>query len=649
MIKVLEKQISDKIAAGEVIERPVSIIKELVENSIDAGATSITVDIKDGGKSYIRVTDNGIGIPKEDVETAFLRHATSKIEKATDLDSIETLGFRGEALASIAAVTRTELVTKTKDSKIGTQLKIHGSNVVSNNPIGCPDGTTIVVEDLFYNTPARAKFLKNKGVESGQVIDFMSQIALTRPDIRFRVVSNGTVMFSTSGNGDLLQAIIEIYKSKDLESLVPVNYQFDGIKVFGYISRPSLSRNSRRSMYFFVNGRVVNSKIIDKGVMEGYRERLFEGRYPVAYIFIETPPDTLDVNIHPNKKEVRFDNENEIIDVVKSGIVEALNTLEAMALNSSPKEEKIDKEKAKKYFEYQTEDDTLESKDEDTLSDNNIEKVEKNRQVDIKELLSNLREEEALADNDHTNSSSVCESIDNDEDHCKIEASEVRNLEEESDECLECDINEDSLPHLAIEVPKLKPFDIDDIHFDTIVFGTYLIATDNNNFYLIDQHAAHERIFYEQLVSQYEDEKKHSQMILAPFTFDVPLSMLENSEIWGKILSNMGYDLELFGEATFIVREIPGFMSLEEAEEFVQKFIDEYHGGNEIPNQVVIDKLITKSCKSAIKAHDIIDKTEAQALLDTLKGCKNPFSCPHGRPTFVRFSNYEIERMFKRA
>lgn len=666
MIKVLEKQISDKIAAGEVIERPVSIIKELVENSIDAGASSITVDIKDGGKSYIRVTDNGIGIPKDEVETAFLRHATSKIESAVDLDSIETLGFRGEALASIAAVTRTDLVTKTRDSKLGTQVKIHGSNVVANNPVGCPDGTTIVVEDLFYNTPARAKFLKNKGVEAGQILDFMSQIALTRPDIKFRVVSNVTVMFSTAGNGDLLAAILEIYKSKELETLVPVNYEQDNVKVYGYISRPSLSRNSRRSMYFFVNGRVVNSKVIDRGLMEGYKERLFEGRYPVAYLFIETKPELLDVNIHPNKKEVRFDDDSLIIEVVKNGVTEALMSLEAMAENSAPKEEieaEVDELESKGKQVNDSETSYSQSSDSKNgynktsssktsyFEDKSLvddEKPKEKAQVDIKQLLSTMRQEE-----EDKEALETLESQELLQDEGKLREGlnedEAPESKEDKVEDVDLDKDESSLPHLAIEIPKLKPFDIDQIHFDTIVFDTYIIATDNDNFYLIDQHAAHERIFYEQLVSQYEDEKKHSQMILAPFTFDVPLGMLENSSVWGEILSNMGYDIEIFGETTFIVREIPGFMSLDEAEEFINKFVDEYDVGVEIPNQVVIDKLITRSCKSAIKAHDIIDKKEAESLLETLKGCRNPFSCPHGRPTFVRFSNYEIERMFKRA
>ena len=279
MIRVLDKKTSDKIAAGEVIERPVSIVKELVENSIDAGASSVTVEIKDGGKSYIRVTDDGCGIPADEAETAFLRHATSKIEKVSDLDSIETLGFRGEALASIAAVTRTELITKTRDSSAGKRLVIHGGDVITSEATGCPDGTTIIVTDLFYNTPAREKFLKSSSAESGRIGDLLSQLALTRPDIRFRFINNGKSVFYTSGKGELLPAILSVYKEAEFKDLVPLDYGEKGIYVLGYVSKPSFSRTSRRDFHFFVNKRVVDSRIMERGVMEGYKERLFEGRY----------------------------------------------------------------------------------------------------------------------------------------------------------------------------------------------------------------------------------------------------------------------------------------------------------------------------------------------------------------------------------
>ena len=374
MIRVLDKKTSDKIAAGEVIERPVSIVKELVENSIDAGASSVTVEIKDGGKSYIRVTDDGCGIPAEEAETAFLRHATSKIEKVSDLDSIETLGFRGEALASIAAVTRTELITKTRDSSAGKRLIIHGGDVITSEATGCPDGTTIIVTDLFYNTPAREKFLKSSSAESGRIGDLLSQLALTRPDIRFRFINNGKSVFYTSGKGELLPAILSVYKEAEFKNLVPLDYGEKGIYVSGYVSKPSFSRTSRRDFHFFVNKRVVDSRIMERGVMEGYKERLFEGRYPVVFLYLETSPSALDVNIHPNKREVRFDDEKACEECIRNAVISALSTDKAVT-------------NVKKNVFVERTDDVKKPETEVTAE-----------QVDVKTLLSTIRSRSESAD-----------------------------------------------------------------------------------------------------------------------------------------------------------------------------------------------------------------------------------------------------------
>ena len=330
MIRILDKSIADKIAAGEVIERPVSIVKELVENALDAGASSVVVEIKHGGKSYIRVTDDGCGIPADQVETAFLRHATSKIETAEDLNAIETLGFCGEALASICAVTRCELVTKCPEAKTGTRLVLHGGEMVAKEATGCPDGTTILITDLFYNTPARLKFMKSDGAESGLIIDFLSQMALAYKDVKFRLINNGKVLFATTGDGNRLNSIIRIYKDVDAKNMAPLAYQEGSMALEGYISTPAFSKTTRGSQIFFVNGRVVNSKVMEKGVALGYQERLFEGRYPVVYLFLSTDPAALDVNIHPNKREVRFDHENEIAAFISRGIVSALATESAV-------------------------------------------------------------------------------------------------------------------------------------------------------------------------------------------------------------------------------------------------------------------------------------------------------------------------------
>lgn len=605
MIRVLEKNIADKIAAGEVIERPVSIVKELVENAIDSGADSIVVEIKNGGKAYIRVTDNGCGIPREEVETAFLRHATSKIETAKDLNAIETLGFRGEALASIAAVTHTELVTKTRIEKIGTKLLIHGSEVLSNSGTGCPDGTTIIITDLFYNTPARQKFLKSDSAESGLIIDFMSQIALAYPGIRFRFINNGNVTFSTTGKGDMLSAILSVYKLSEYKELVPVSHGDDFGNITGYISKPSLSRTTRRNQIFFVNGRVVSSKVIERGVTEGYKERLFEGRYPVAFLFINTDPERLDVNIHPNKREVRFDDEGEIIELVSCAIKEALGAKAAVI-------------EIKNVFKGD--------------ASSSIEKESKEeKQVDIKQILATKRDAPQVKETTLELNPSME----------RITAPPVEKGAEEPVPQKKAEI--------SIEKPYMQPFDFDELQLTGSFFGTYITAVDDKNFYLIDQHAAHERIFYEKLVGEYLASEKIRQPILTPIIIEVPLAVKENEYDWLDSLSEMGFLIEDFGQNSYVIREIPTFMDIAEAEDFVKVYIDNVTEGTNLKNTVIINKLITKSCKSAVKAHDYLSMEEIKALIDQLKLCRNPFSCPHGRPTFVKFSQYEIERMFKRA
>ena len=383
MIKVLEKNVADKIAAGEVIERPISIVKELVENALDAGADSIVVEIKNGGKSYIRVTDNGCGIPCEEAETAFLRHATSKIDSVSDLDAIDTLGFRGEALASISAVTRTELVTKTADSKTGTRLVLHGGTVIVNEQTGCPDGTTIVVTDLFYNTPARLKFMKTDSAESGLIIDFISQMALAYKDVKFRLINNGRILFSTLGDGNRLNTILRVYSDVDARNMVPVSFSEGGLQIEGYISTPAFSKTTRGSQIYFVNGRVVSSKVIERGVTAGYKERLFEDRYPVVYLFLRVDPHTIDVNIHPNKREVRFDEEALVTDFISRAIRSALASRDAVVDAGNILKDMDKKISASKVYER-----VFEPFREKEPEHQVHKKTEKEEQVDIKQLLS---------------------------------------------------------------------------------------------------------------------------------------------------------------------------------------------------------------------------------------------------------------------
>jgi len=629
MINILDKQIADKIAAGEVIERPVSIIKELIENSIDAGADSIVVEIKKGGKSYIRVTDNGCGISEDDAKKAFLRHATSKITSVSDLDSIETLGFRGEALASVAAVTRTELLTKRKEDKTGTRLIIHGGEVISTQPVGCPDGTTLIITDLFYNTPARFKFMKSDSAESSLIIELVSQLALAYKDISFRLINNENVLFSTRGDGDRLNIISRVFPNIDTKNMVPVNYESEGMALEGYISTPAISRTGRTGQIFFVNGRVVNSKVMEKGVSEGYRERLFDGRYPIVFLFLNINSSELDVNIHPNKRAVRFDREKETENFISEAVKNALGAKEAVV-------------RAANIFK-------------DVSFNSKSFKVSE-EQVDIKNIMS-TKDEEGLfgADDEYTDIDTPVKRVFQSE---PIETPPVDEITiDETDEIAVNKPIKDSLieessyekESISIQAPAIKPFDFDSLTVIGVIFDTYITAVDEDNFYLFDQHAAHERIFYEKLVAEYDREEKITQPILMPILFNVSASLESDEEKWLSPLRDMGFVIENFGQNSYRISEIPTFMGLQEAEDFVRDFTDNIDLNQPARNTVIIDKLIMRSCKSAVKAHDHLKEEEISALMEDLKSCINPFSCPHGRPTFIRLSNYEIERLFKRA
>lgn len=614
MIRILDKRIADKIAAGEVIERPVSIIKELVENSIDAGADSIVVEIKKGGKSYIRVTDNGCGIARDEVEKAFLRHATSKIETVRDLESIETLGFRGEALASVCAVTRTELLTKRKEDKTGTRLVIHGGEIISNMATGCPDGTTIIITDLFYNTPARLKFMKSDSAESSMIIDLMSQLALAYKDISFRLVNNGNILFTTTGDGNRLNIISRVFPGVDTKNLVPVELKEGAIELTGFISTPSMSRPSRNGQIFFVNGRVVNSKVIERGINEGYRERLFDGRHPLAYLFLNVNASDLDVNIHPNKKEVRFNNEGEISEFISQAIKNSLGSKEAVVRVANIFKEEPVKYEVKPIFE---------------------------EQVVINKFMSTTQQIETPKTISTPKVLEVPKTI---EPQKIVKTPKVV----QTPEIPTIEVPYVS-PTIEIKKPVLTPFNFDDLTIKGALFNTYIMAVDGANFFLIDQHAAHERIFYEKLVGEYDKEEKARQPILFPLIIDVDLKTKEDDEKWLEILNNMGFTIESFGQSSYRISEIPTFMELSEAEDFINDFVDSITSTTNFRNSIVINKLIMKSCKSAIKANDYLEPEEIEALIKDLKNCVNPFSCPHGRPTFIKLSRYEIERLFKRV
>lgn len=620
-INLLDKSVSDKIAAGEVIERPVSIVKELVENSIDAESDSIVVEIKKGGHDYIRVTDNGIGIEKNEIEKAFVRHATSKIESESDLENLITLGFRGEALASISAVTRMDVVSKTSDEKTGIRLNIHAGDIISKSQVGCPDGTTMIIRDLFFNTPARLKFMKSESSDTSQITTFMSNIAVGFPEISFRYVVNGKIVFTTDGKGNLNDTIIQVYNHSDFQNLIEIKDEIPGLRIRGFISRPSINRNTRKLQIYLVNGRVIESKIIDAAIEEGYRERLFEGRFPIAFLLLELDPKAIDVNIHPNKKVIKFDDEKRIKDFIADSIHSAITSADSVPrpISESTLSEKLDQNpiSASNSVKYDIEE------SDNSRDDYFVDIYAKPDQNSTKQMsLASILREEGIA---RENSS---ESIKNE-------------ISQESEDLLS-----------KFDMVQKDEIPWEDVRPIGVVFATYILATDDVYFYIIDQHAAHERIYYEKFVTNYIDEG-HSgsttQLLAVGIVID--LTPQEESLIENKmsILQSLGFEIESFGPGSVIIRGVPDFMNMEEAEIFARNVIEDTDENIDVRNQIAIDKLITKSCKSAVKANDYLTDEEVSSLLNTLRNCKNPYSCPHGRPTIIKFSKYEMERMFKRA
>ena len=602
MIKVLDSFVSDKIAAGEVIERPVSIIKELVENSIDAGATSIIVEIRNGGKSYIRVTDNGSGIPSDEVETAFLRHATSKISGLNDLDNIISLGFRGEALASIAAVSRLTIVTRTEDETAGTKLVMHGGREVSKDTVGANTGTTIVVEDVFYNTPARRKFMGSDAREAAVIIELIEHYAICYDHIRFMIINNGNTIFTTEGDANKLNAIRSAFPSKEFQNLIPIHSDI----VNGFISDPGNTKSNKRGQLFFVNGRLVSSPTIEKGIEKGYGDRIFSG-YPIAILFIDVDPSTIDVNIHPGKKEIKFLNKDIVINEIADAIQAQMHTEEAVPTSSSSYRS-TDRSENISIFD----------KNAFVASDisNNIADYLMNLDREIEQPQTFVRETESISKYN----------------------SPLNDIEEKTSKTIDNNIVK------SFEGPR--PFEFSDLQYKGYIFNAYIIMQNENNIFILDQHAAHERIFYEKLTDNFRQIKQSAQPILTPFVINVSADVYSADREWMQSLKTMGYDIEDFGPETFIIKGIPQYMSLSEAENFARTFIENSIDFED--NKVIIDKLIMKSCKSAVKANEALSEMEIQDLLAQLSQCKNPFSCPHGRPTFIKVTKYEIERSFRR-
>ena len=641
-IKILAKQISDKIAAGEVVTGPISVVKELVENSIDAGANSITVEIKDGGKSYIRITDNGSGIPADQVELAFKPHATSKIAKEDDLDSINTLGFRGEALTSIAAVSKLEMITKPEDDRVGISIYMEGGEIIEKKDTGANKGTTIIVKDLYFNTPARMKFMKSDRSESTKIIDLISRIAIAYPEIKIRLVNNENILFSTTGKGDVLNNIFQVYGTETKDDLMLAERKSDDYKLRAYISPSSYTKKTRRNQIYFVNGRVVNNKTIENAISRGYEEFVFEGRYPVAYVFLEINPLKLDVNVHPAKTEVRFNEPPTLSQFIYNTIYDRLKTKEAIPdiTPKSPGRQK--KESIFKFDDNKMDFDPTFYENEKKAKD----KTEKIEQVNIKTLMTTKYDDNGkINENDSPIQSGT--------DEITIKTSDTGDNSGIKDN-YEKTVYEDEATYDSKSEPKSKrpkgmeELDIKNLKVMDSIFATYILATDDDNIYIIDQHAAHERINYELFLNQFHTNEKLSQQILEPIVINVSAASMNNIEPWIELINKLGYESEIFGDRSIIVKAIPAFLEFHEAENMIKDIIDNMD--NNVPrNHVAIEKLIQRSCKASIKANHLLKLAEIKVLLTELSKCENPFSCPHGRPVFVKLSKYDVEKLFRRV
>ena len=603
-ITELPEDVAGKIAAGEVVERPLSVVKELLENSLDAGATSVTVEIQKGGKEYIRVTDNGCGISKDQLRLAFMRHATSKLRTTEDLDYINTLGFRGEALASIASVSRTELISRPADQKLGARICLESSEVTVLEDAACEEGTTIIVKDLFYCIPARLKFLKPDNTESSLITDYVSKMAIAWPQVRIRLISNGSTLFTTPGRNSLKQAIMTVYSPKLCAGLLELASEDADMRVIGYVSSPSYYEKNRRRQVFFVNGRLIKSKLLENAVADAYSDKLFEGMYPAVFIFLTVDPSQLDVNIHPHKTEVRFYQEKAVSEFLVRSIRRTLLDPKGMEVRTespqpaAPEVPHIQQPEQRNVFDDQPQDST-----------NDAVQIE-----DVSFGSASLSSEPAY------------------DDFFK----DLRTASEEQEQVQEEIFNYNSSNRLLFAGLSIVGQFRD----------TYIILKDRDGLYILDQHAAHERVMYEKLIKSFNSDITASQQLIVPVIKDIGISEMQQAESAAEALAQLGFDIRPFGPSAFAISAVPGFMDIAEAESFLDEFFTAAAEGRSV--QARKDQIITRSCKSAVKAHDHLSDEEIRALLLDLDRCENPYSCPHGRPTFVKFTEYELERMFRR-
>ncbi|MGN0204884.1 MAG: DNA mismatch repair endonuclease MutL [Coprococcus sp.] len=665
-IHLLDSDTINKIAAGEVVERPSSVVKELVENAIDAKASAITIEIKEGGISFIRVTDNGSGIDRDDIETAFLRHATSKIETAMDLMTVGSLGFRGEALSSIASVAQVELITKVHRELLGVRYCADGGICKSCDDIGCPDGTTIIVRNLFYNTPARRKFLKTPVTEAGYISDLVGHLALSHPDISFKLIINDQNKLHTSGNANLKDIIYQIYGRDVTGQLMEVKADTELFQVSGYIGKPILSRGNRTWENYFINGRYIKSNIITKAIEDAYKTFVMIHKYPFTVLHFQIDPALIDVNVHPRKMELRF-NQNEAVyqqtyDLVRS-VLEHRELIPSVSLDSSrPKQDKAAKDDVPEPFELQR----LASMGSNSRSSSSDRVREQGsyhydrRDISEKNIISPVSSVETYGKTTSPvkkagNGGKTTSPTDIQDTVVKMD----RSRQEEQYQQPEDDVRPHKEPQKVKDVRQLELFGEGERLLDEKsrirhrmigqVFDTYWMIEYDGKLFIIDQHAAHEKVLYERLMKDFSKKTLQKQMLSPPVI--LTLSMQEENiyKQYADYFSELGFEVEAFGGREYAVCGVPLQLFGMDAKDIFIEILDSLSAETRrLDGTAITDHIATMACKAAVKGNNKLSFEEADALIEQLLQAKNPYTCPHGRPTIISISKYELEKKFKR-
>lgn len=699
-ITLLSQETIDKIAAGEVVERPSSVVKELVENAIDAKATAVTVEIKEGGISFIRITDNGCGIERAQVPLAFLRHSTSKIRSVEDLLNISSLGFRGEALSSIAAVAQVELITKTYGELTGTRYVIEGGRERENEEVGAPDGTTFIVRNLFYNTPARRKFLKTAQTEGNYIGDLMERLALSHPDVSFKFISNGQTKLHTSGNSNEKDLVYHIYGRDITASVLPIHARNDCFSVHGFIGKPVISRGNRNYESYFINGRYIKSALLSKAIEEAYKGFMMQHQYPFCVLYFSMDADLLDINIHPTKMELRFSNNEEIYKTLYQVIRDALTHREFIP------DVPVDEKKAEKRPPIETklpepfEKRRIQQIRDAVAADSPYERKYPGRERKIPEAIyaKQTAQETSSVPEAATEPGSAAQTgaintaqsepgseaqtgaISTAQSEAKRPVAENQSVfdmllarsgqtpglvkepdtyrtDTDSDQRISADIAPDASAGVVYEQ---QTFLSEDTGFFTEqaakehriigqLFDTYWLIEYEDKLFIIDQHAAHEKVLYEKTMARVRTKEFVSQTISPPVILTLSLQEQEMLERYGAQIRSFGYEIEPFGGKEYAINAIPAdFESVDMKSMFID-LLDDFSNlsGREAP-ELILEKVASMSCKAAIKGGDSISRPEAEKLIDELLALENPYHCPHGRPTIISMSKYEIEKKFKR-